>query len=271
MVLEATVLILDNSEYSRNGDFAPTRYEAQLDAISYIFRAKRNSNPENTLALISLAGDNPQVLSTFTSEHGKILSGLNETSIEGEIHVATALQIASLTLKHRQNKNQHQRIILFLCSPVMKESREDLIKLAKKLKKNSIAVDIVNFGETTTNTSLLEEFNEAVNNTNSSEDKSTLLTLAPGPKLLYEHIASSPIILEDSSNSNADGMTMGGGGGGDDFMDFGVDPSVDPELAMALRMSMEEEQARQERLRQQQQQEQQEEPKEEQGKDTKNL
>lgn len=38
------------------------------------------------------------------------------------------------------------------------------------------------------------------------------------------------------------------------LMDFGVDPSMDPELAMALRLSMEEEQQRQERLRQEQQQ-----------------
>ncbi len=41
----------------------------------------------------------------------------------------------------------------------------------------------------------------------------------------------------------------GGGGGGDGFADFGgVDPNMDPELAMALRVSMEEERARQERV-----------------------
>lgn len=41
---------------------------------------------------------------------------------------------------------------------------------------------------------------------------------------------------------------MGGGGdsGGGAF-EFGVDPSADPELALALRMSMEEEKARQEK------------------------
>ena len=41
----------------------------------------------------------------------------------------------------------------------------------------------------------------------------------------------------------------GGVGGGDAFAEYGgVDPSMDPELAMALRVSMEEERARQERV-----------------------
>lgn len=44
-------------------------------------------------------------------------------------------------------------------------------------------------------------------------------------------------------SSAGDGMGGGGGGGLDEF--GGVDPNMDPELAMALRVSMEEERARQ--------------------------
>lgn len=65
-------------------------------------------------------------------------------------------------LKHRQNKNQHQRIVSFVGSPI-KESGEDLVKLGKKLKKNNIAVDIVNFGEEAENVEKLESFIKAVN------------------------------------------------------------------------------------------------------------
>lgn len=250
MVLEATVITIDNSEYSRNGDFPRTRFEAQIDAVEFIFQAKRNSNPENTVGLILSAGFNPRVLSTFTSEFGKILSGLHDTHIEGSIHLGTAIQIAALTLKHRQNKVQHQRIVVFVCSPIQ-DDRQELMKLAKKLKKNNIAVDIVNFGEIEHNTAIVEEFIETVNN--SQEDSSHLLTIQPGPRLLYEHIAGSRIILEEGAGGSS-GFD-GDGAGGNGSMDFGVDPSVDPELAMALRLSMEEEQQRQERLRQQQQQE----------------
>ncbi|EDO16851.1 hypothetical protein Kpol_1024p3 [Vanderwaltozyma polyspora DSM 70294] len=253
MVLEATVLIVDNSEYSRNGDFPTTRFEAQMDSVEFIFQAKRNSNPENTLALISSAGGtNPQVLSTFTSEFGKILSGLNSIQIDGSSSLLNSIQIAQLILKHRQNKLQHQRIIIFVCSPIQDSEKESLLTLAKKLKKNNIAIDIINFGEIDSNTTFLQDFISTVNNTNSTDDQSHLLTVQPSAaRLLYENIASSPIIMEHNNGTN-----MMGGSNFDDnsFMDFGVDPSMDPELAMALRLSMEEEQQRQERLRQEQEQ-----------------
>lgn len=38
--------------------------------------------------------------------------------IEGEANFAAAVQIAQLALKHRQNKNQRQRIVIFVGSPL---------------------------------------------------------------------------------------------------------------------------------------------------------
>lgn len=263
-MLEAVVLCIDNSQYSRNGDFPRTRFEAQIDAIEYIFQAKRNSNLENTLALISSAGETtPQVLSTFTSQFGKILSGLNETMISGDhIHFVNTIEMAALTLKHRQNKLQHQRIVMFICSPLsINENEKDasLSGVANLLKEKKIALDIINFGEIDENTTLLTEFIDTLNRNNTAGDdsKSHLLTVRPGPRLLYEHIATSPIILEESdivAGIEGGDATGGMGAGSGGFMDFGVDPELDPELAMALRLSMEEEQQRQERIRQQEQQ-----------------
>jgi 26S proteasome regulatory subunit N10 len=40
MTLEATIVILDNTEYARNGDHLPTRYEAQTETIAAIISAK---------------------------------------------------------------------------------------------------------------------------------------------------------------------------------------------------------------------------------------
>lgn len=47
--------------------------------------------------------------------------------------------------------------------PIIIESREELIALGKRLKKASIAVDVVNFGEENLNTEKLEDFLSAVN------------------------------------------------------------------------------------------------------------
>ena len=40
MPLEATVVCIDNSEYARNGDYAPTRFQAQQDAVNLLAGAK---------------------------------------------------------------------------------------------------------------------------------------------------------------------------------------------------------------------------------------
>lgn len=47
---------IDNSEFTRNGDYTPSRFEAQVDAVSLLFNAKTQSNPENTVGLMSMGG-----------------------------------------------------------------------------------------------------------------------------------------------------------------------------------------------------------------------
>lgn len=56
MVLEATMICLDNSDYSRNGDFNPSRLEAQQDTANLICGAKVQANPENSIGLLTLGG-----------------------------------------------------------------------------------------------------------------------------------------------------------------------------------------------------------------------
>lgn len=233
MVLEATMIAIDNSEYMRNGDYLTTRYEAQIAATEFIFQNKLNSNPENNVGLLSYGGNGPQVLSTLTTDFGKILSGAHGTKIAGENHFSSGIQVAALALKHRQNKVQSQRIIAFVGSPV-RDSEKELEKLAKKMKKNNVAVDIINFGEENVNTSKLEKFMAAVNN----HDNSHLVTIPPGPRLLYEVIATSPILVEEGFEVGESGDFFGMGG---------VDANMDPDLALALRLSLEEEKQRQER------------------------
>merc|ERR1712168_525898 len=57
MTLESTVICVDNSEYCRNGDYAPTRLLAQRDAINMVARAKLRQNAENTCALLTMANN----------------------------------------------------------------------------------------------------------------------------------------------------------------------------------------------------------------------
>jgi len=142
MVLEATMVIIDNSEYMRNGDYTPSRYQAQLDTVEIIFRRKTNSNPENTVGLMTMAGESSVVLSNLTTNYGQILSGLHSSKIEGQSNIVDGIQVACLALRNRQNKNQKQRIVVFIGSPI-KEGVKELSSLAVKLKKNNIFVDFI--------------------------------------------------------------------------------------------------------------------------------
>ncbi|OCB88340.1 hypothetical protein A7U60_g4542 [Sanghuangporus baumii] len=267
MPLEATMMILDNSEYMRNGDYPSTRFDAMADSAHIIFTTKTDSNPENSVGVMTASGKGgPEVLVTHTREVGKIIQGAHDArkKIGGSVDIPTAINVAQLALKHRQNKNLRQRIILFLGSPPDGPGVDDknLTKLAKKLKKNNIALDVIAFGDG------MEEMETPlmkllVDNTNSGEN-SHYISVPPDPRrLLSDVILSSPILAADRGDRDAamaDITNTAGAGEGGGFEEYGgVDPTLDPELAMVMRMSMEEERARQRALQQaagQQQQQQ---------------
>ncbi|XP_063231500.1 26S proteasome non-ATPase regulatory subunit 4 isoform X2 [Bacillus rossius redtenbacheri] len=232
MVLESTMICVDNSDYMRNGDFLPTRLQAQQDAVNLVCHSKTRSNPENNVGLLTLA--NVEVLATLTSDVGRILSKLHQVQPNGNINILTGIRIAHLALKHRQGKNHKMRIVVFVGSPVETEEKE-LVKLAKRLKKEKVNVDVVSFGEEVPNSDLLMAFVNALNGKDGGG--SHLVTVPPGPHL-SDALISSPVIQGEDG--------MGGAGLGGSGFEFGVDPNEDPELALALRVSMEEQRQRQE-------------------------
>jgi len=74
----------------------PTRFGAQADAVSLIYNAKTNANAESSVGLMSMGGGGPEVLTTLTTDMGKILDGLHRTKIKGEAHFSTGINIAAV-------------------------------------------------------------------------------------------------------------------------------------------------------------------------------
>lgn len=250
MVLEATMICIDNSEWMRNGDYPPTRFQAMAEAVNLVCGAKTQSHPESTVGVLTMAGKHVRVLVTPTSDLGKILACMHGLEISGEINLTSGIQVAQLALKHRQNKKQQQRIIVFAGSHI-KCDKKTLEAIGKKLKKNNVALDIVDFGEEDDGKpEKLEALLAAVN----SNDNSHIVHVPPGPNALSDVLISSPIFTGDGEGGSGFAAAAAAGaaaaaaaaaGGGSGF-EFGVDPNLDPELALALRVSMEEERARQE-------------------------
>lgn len=116
------------------------------------------------------------------------------------------------------------------------------------MKKNNVSIDVVAFGDLNHDTTdKLQAFNEAVN----GGEGSHLELVQPGPNLLSDVIVASPVLAGETGGMGGATAAAGEGSGaeGGGSFEFGVDPTMDPELALALRMSMEEENARQERDR----------------------
>ncbi|RSL49848.1 hypothetical protein CEP53_009009 [Fusarium sp. AF-6] len=243
MVLEAVMVVVDNSESSRNGDYQPTRFDSQVDAVNITFQTITQGNPESSVGLMSMGGKGPEVLVTLTTEQGKILEGLHRTKkkIGGSSHLKTGIQVAALALKHRQNRSQKQRIIVFVCSPI-EESEKELTTLAKKMKKANVTIDFVLFGDLDDDTTQkkLQLFVDTVK----TSEGSHLVVIPPSAKLLSDQLISTPILLGENAGGSGG---AGGAGGSNEEFEFGFDPAMEPELALALRMSMEEEKARQEK------------------------
>lgn len=283
MGLESCMILLDNSEYMRNGDYIPTRMEAQSDAANLIVNQKTGSNPESTVGVISMSSSGPstgaELLVSPTDDLGKILTALHKVPLSGEIStagvkkdvvdIAASVQVAALALKHRRNKNGAQRIVLFIGSPLSNSDKRAFIKAGKQLKKNNVFIDVIALGELEENEEKLRELVDAANGTTNANagggegggdaapvERTCHLVTIPAGVLPSDVLVTSPILRGDGASGGGGGMGGVGGGdagasgaaGGDGFADFGgVDPNMDPELAMALRVSMEEERARQER------------------------
>lgn len=117
-----------------------------MDAVNLLAGAKTQSNPESCVGVLALAGNVPKMLVTPTPELGKILNCLQLVQIDGSIHFGTGVQarlghrvvcwcatldarlsaaspaqVAQLALKHRQDKNQRQRIVVFVGSPITED------------------------------------------------------------------------------------------------------------------------------------------------------
>jgi len=232
MVLESTIICIDNSQYMRNGDFNPTRLQAQQDAVNLITQSKTRSNPESNVALMTLS--DLSVLVGLTNESGKILAKLNQVTPNGCLKFISGIKIAHLCLKHRQGKNHKTRIVAFVGSPIETDEKE-MIKLAKKLKKEKVNIDVVNFGEDECNADVLNKFISTINGKEGTG--SHLVTIPPGPHL-SDALVTSPILQSEDGSGGVGGSSSAG-------FEFGVNPDDDPELALALRVSMEEQRARQ--------------------------
>jgi 26S proteasome regulatory subunit N10 len=105
-------------------------------------------------------------------------------------------------------------------------------QVGNALKKNNVAVSVVMLGELEANVEKMEAFVAKVN----SNDNSHLVQVPAG--VVPSDAIRTSLIMGDQMLTGDAGMGGGGGGDGGMFAEYGgIDPSMDPELAEAMRAS----------------------------------
>ena len=98
--MESTIICLDNSEWTRNGDYTPNRFQAQADAVNLLAGAKTEANPENTVGVLTMAGKTPRILVTPTTDLGKILNSMQVTLVTARDSIDLRRQLILLLGQH---------------------------------------------------------------------------------------------------------------------------------------------------------------------------
>lgn len=222
MVLEAVMLCVDNSESGRNCDYAPSRFAAQQEACTLITSHKINANQETTVGLLTMSGSHIDVLVSPTRSIGAIQTALaSQVRIKGhESRFAAAVKTAALALKNRPNKNQRQRIIVFVASPLEPLSLDELLKVGRQLKKNGVSIDCINYGlENTASNDNVERLEQFVQSVNNSDNTSHLLNVPVGPHHLSDMILNSPLLVDPEElqqrRARQEATAAGAGAGAD--------------------------------------------------------
>ena len=196
---------MDNSEWMRNGDYAPTRHGAQYDMTSMLIGAKLRVNHESTVGVLTMAGPGIKVLASPTNDQGQLYSGLHGIPLASKCNFTAGIQVAMLALKHRENKKGSQRVILIVGSPITLEEKK-LVRVGKQLRKNNVALDVIAMGENTVNEEKLQKLVEAVN----KDDNSRIISVPAGTH--PSDVVRQSAIINTTGGGGAVGSGSGGGG-----------------------------------------------------------
>jgi 26S proteasome regulatory subunit N10 len=122
----------------------------------------------------------------------------------------------------------------------MSETIEQCEDLGKRLKRNNVAIDIINFA----NSENVDKLTALVNAANNSSN-SHFMDVPMGISMITDVLITSPILMGEDVDMSSGGAGQPGATGAGQFAEYGgINPDLEPELAMALKVSLEEEAAR---------------------------
>ncbi|XP_071699337.1 26S proteasome non-ATPase regulatory subunit 4 homolog [Rutidosis leptorrhynchoides] len=146
MVAEETLMIcIDNSMYMRVYD--PYRYGLQLDCIRLYCRLKLESNPKNTIGILTMGTFDDDNLVCPTSDIDTLLYHLSfNFGLGGALNFCGGVSSSMVYFPWR-DPSRRKRILLFTGGGHvdLDVDIEKMKDLGKSVKESSVAVDVINF------------------------------------------------------------------------------------------------------------------------------
>lgn len=159
-----TVILLDNSARAIDGDFYPSRLEAQMVATERLARYLFSLHQDTRVAIGTIGSQEFGIRLSFTSDIKRITAALKSIGHGGGVDIVKGVRSAFLALRHSQNITGPKRILLFVGSP-NEVTGEEAASLAREAAEKDIVIDVVVFGQELHNWENLAILNKRVRGT----------------------------------------------------------------------------------------------------------
>ena len=158
--LQAVIILFDNSVTTIDGDFAPTRIDAQKATVEVLAGAFIRGNRETVVGFGTLAGA-CGVQVSLTHDLRKVRDYLDKVKRDGTVHFERAVKCALFALRHRPRDISFRHLIIIL------GSKHDLTEaaateLAQLVNKEGVCLDFVVFGDDGIDMGPLDKFAEGL-------------------------------------------------------------------------------------------------------------
>jgi len=219
---------MDTSDHMRNGDYEPTRLEAQYQAVRLLMDIKLEG-AEDTIGFVS---NGPSVVLRAPTAKGdskeELVESIRGLKAAGSSDFLSAVKVAALAIHNRANKTGSARIVVFVGSPVDVEDKA-LKKAAAGLRKTGTTADVVLIESDAVTRAKMETFIGAM----AKDGRESSLVVVPAGSNLTDSLFSSPVVGGGGGAAAASAAGGMGGGGG-----------ADADVQAAMRASLEEQAAR---------------------------
>ncbi len=193
----------------------PSRLSMMSDFMAHVVPSSLR-NAEATVALVQMA--EPRLLCAPTTRRDILLKRVSRDEVaqtlKSAVDLESTLKIANLTLKHRRDPRQRQRVVVFVGSPLSSGISDKVNTACEVLRKNGAKLDVIHMpdptGVASADPTVLQQCVQLMG------EGSRYVSVPRGMNAL-DYCISSGVFQAES----------------DEQME-----EVDPDLAMAIRMSL---------------------------------